>query len=334
MENRIYFDDAMNLYDKWPSPHLIISDGPYGLGLYKNELRHVHTLAEWYEPHIEAWTRYSNPATTLWLWNTEQGWANIHNMIVKHGWNYQETTVWNKGISHIAGRVNSKTTRKLPVVTEIAVRYTRKPEISFNNKTISLQQWLRNEWLRSGLPLSKANIACGVKNAATRKYLVQDDCWYFPPLSAIYKMAQYCHLHGMPTSKPYFLNDDINSGEWESMADAWNEKKSEHINIQQAVWNHVHGRTNIWDYPSLKGNERIKINGKNLHINQKPIELITRQILHSTHENHIVWEPFGGTGTACISAIRNQRNSYTAEIHNEYFQIIKNRFRSELKNND
>ena len=44
-----------------------------------------------------------------------------------------------------------------------------------------VQQWLRYEWQRAGLPLARANEACGVRNAATRKYLTQDWLWYWPP---------------------------------------------------------------------------------------------------------------------------------------------------------
>ena len=44
-----------------------------------------------------------------------------------------------------------------------------------------VQRWMRHEWQRSGLPLKRANEACGVRNAATRKYLTQDWLWYWPP---------------------------------------------------------------------------------------------------------------------------------------------------------
>ncbi|MYK91287.1 MAG: hypothetical protein F4026_03915 [Synechococcus sp. SB0669_bin_8] len=36
---------------------------------------------------------------------------------------------------------------------------------------------MRAEWRRTGLPLYRANEACGVKNAATRKYLTQPQFW-------------------------------------------------------------------------------------------------------------------------------------------------------------
>jgi hypothetical protein len=42
---------------------------------------------------------------------------------------------------------------------------------------MTVQRWMRAEWLRSGLPLYRANTACGVANAATRKHLTTDWLW-------------------------------------------------------------------------------------------------------------------------------------------------------------
>ncbi|RWX45928.1 hypothetical protein VT99_12453, partial [Candidatus Electrothrix marina] len=33
----VYLGDSLQLYKQWPSPTVIISDGPYGLGSYKGD---------------------------------------------------------------------------------------------------------------------------------------------------------------------------------------------------------------------------------------------------------------------------------------------------------
>ena len=38
-------------------------------------------LADWYRPHIEAWSKYATPTTTLWFWNSEIGWATVHSTV-------------------------------------------------------------------------------------------------------------------------------------------------------------------------------------------------------------------------------------------------------------
>ena len=41
-----------------------------------------------YEPHVAAWTGAASPATTVWLWNTEQGWARLDPVMRDHGWRH------------------------------------------------------------------------------------------------------------------------------------------------------------------------------------------------------------------------------------------------------
>jgi site-specific DNA-methyltransferase (adenine-specific) len=319
INNNIFFGDALDAYASWESPDLILSDGPYGLGLYPGEPKNVNLLKDWYKPHVEKWSELSKPSTTLWFWNTELGWANVHPLLNDNGWIYKETLTWNKGKSHIAGKVNSKTIRGLPVVTEIAVRYIRKPIIKADGINTDLKEWLRTEWLRSKLPLNKANEACGVKNVATRKYLTKDDLWYWPPIEAIQKMSDYCNKNGDIKGKPYFnLTQQDN---WMDLKKQWNDNIK--INLLRAKWNHQHGLTNVWDIPPLRNQERLKKkNGGSLHINQKPLEIIKKQIELSTCENDIIWEPFGGTGTVAFASKELGRKYYVSENNKEYYNII------------
>lgn len=186
--------DALDRYAYWQKPTVIISDGAYGVGGFPGDPPTSAGLAEWYAPHVAAWSRYSLPETTLWFWNTEIGWATVHPILELHGWEYRGLHVWDKSIAHIAGNVNSKTIRSFPVVTEVCVRYVRNVKLpTEDGQQLSLREWLRSEWLRTGLPLSKTNEACGVKNAATRKYFTQDHLWYFPPPEMMVKLADYAN---------------------------------------------------------------------------------------------------------------------------------------------
>jgi hypothetical protein len=124
---------------------------------------------------------------------------------------------------------------------------------------LSIKDWVRHEWLRSGLPMSKANDACGVANAATRKYLTQCHLWYFPPPEAIVRMAEYCNKHGRPTERPYFSLD----GHSPVTEEAWGKMR--------AKWTHTHGITNVWQEQAVHGRERIRTGVGYLHANQKPL---------------------------------------------------------------
>jgi site-specific DNA-methyltransferase (adenine-specific) len=181
-----------------------------------------------------------------------------------------------------------------------------------------MRQWLRHEWLRSGLPLSRTNEACGVKNAATRKYFTQDHLWYFPPPEMMERLAAYANRHGRPTDRPYFSLD----GQSAVTAERWSRMR--------AKWNHTHGVTNVWSEPAVRGSERLKNNkAKILHTNQKPVRLIERTILASSDPGDVVWEPFGGLCTAALAALWTGRRCYSAEVMANFYRLAAARLERE-----
>lgn len=310
--------DSLECYQEWPSPIVIISDGPYGINGYNGDLKTPVGLDKWYENHISQWSKKATPQTTLWFWNTEIGWAIVHPILEKYGWEYKACHVWNKGMSHVAGNTNTKTISHLPVVSEVCVQYVRRPEFKCGDSIQSMKDWLRSEWTRTGLPFSKTNEACGVVNAATRKYFTKCHLWYMPPSDMFEKIVDFANQHGNPEGKPYFSVDGIKSL---SRAD-WDKMKPKFYC--------PFGHTNVWTSPQLRGNERIKNGSKAVHLNQKPLEFIKRCIEMSSDKDDIVWDPFGGlftTATACYSL---NRQCYTSEITPEvYIEGVK-RFKASL----
>ncbi len=311
---QLYRGDALAFYEKWPAPTCIIADGPYGLGKFPGEPHSTDKLAEWYAPHVAAWSKFARPNATLWFWNSEIGWAKSHPVLELHGWEYEETVVWDKGIGHIAGNCNSKTIRGVPVVTEVAVRYSRRLKLVSNGKRLPIKAWIRSEWLRSGLPMNQANAACRVANAATRKYLTQCHLWYFPPGEAIERMALWCKERGRKTDVPYFSIDRVTNID----AQTWDSLRSK--------WNHSHGVTNVWQEPAVHGPERIKLAGASVvHANQKPLRLMEKQIVASTDPHDVIWEPFGGLCSASVASTLLSRSSYAAEVHDAFYLVAAKR---------
>ena len=316
---KIEFADSLSRYDSWQSPTVIISDGAYGLNLFPGDLPTSEGLPGWYAPHIAAWTKKALPETTLWIWGTEIGWATLHPVLDLYGWKYRALHVWDKGIGHIAGNVNSKTIRSFPVVTEVCAQYVRLAKVkNQDGELLEMKQWLRDEWTRSGLPLSKTNEACGVKNAATRKYFTQCHLWYFPPPEMMEKLAMFANEYGKPTEIPYFSLDGkraLTAQEWAKM---------------RAKWNHKHGITNVWNEPAVRGKERFKIDRqKSAHANQKPLKLIAQLIEASSEAGDVVWEPFGGLCSAAIAAFQTRRRCYSAEINQNYYSLAASRLQQE-----
>lgn len=298
--------DSLDHYDHWPAPTAIISDGGYGVLGFDGDTADHQGLPEWYEPHIRAWTEKATPQTTLWFWNSEVGWAAVHPILERHGWSYVNANVWNKGKGHIAGNVNTGRIRRFPVVTELCVQYVKEARIAGK----SLKEWLLAEWKRAGLPLREANAACGVSDAATRKYLDQSHVWYFPPPEMFQRLQEYANERGHALGRPYF---SIN-GETPLSASDWSRMR--------AKFNCPYGATNVWERPALRGAERLKVqNGRTAHLNQKPLDLMRLIIEASTDVGDVVWEPFGGLFSASIAARSLQRRSFAAEIDPAYFAL-------------
>lgn len=308
---RLSLGDSLNYYKHWNQPTVIISDGGYGLLGFEGDTSDYLGLPSWYEPHIAAWSKLALPSTTLWFWNSEIGWAVVHPILEKYGWRYVNCNIWNKGKGHIAGNVNTEKIRRFPVVTEVCVQYVREVKI----ENLTLKVWLRKEWKRSGLPLCKANIACGVVDAATRKYLTQGHLWYFPPPEMFEKLAKYANEYGKFEGRPYFSIDGkepITGIEWSKM---------------RSKFDCPYGFTNVWEQSPLRGDERIKSpQGKAVHLNQKPLDLLKLIINSSSSEGDTIWEPFGGLFSASLAANLLNRKAFACELDETYFFYGVKRF--------
>lgn len=318
-EVSVELGDALSFYGEWPSPTVIVADGPYGLGSFPGDPPTPTVLANWYEPHAEAWAQRALPETTLWFWGSEVGWAAVHPVLERHGFEYRALHVWNKGIGHVAGNVNSKTIRGFPVVTEVCARYVKRVRFEAEDGSeMHMKEWLRSEWRRAGLPLSKTNEACGVKNAATRKYFTQCHLWYFPPADMMERLVRYANEYGKPEGRPYFSLDgreSVTAKQWTRM---------------RAKWNHTHGVTNVWSEPAIRGSERLKnADAKCLHMNQKPLKIMERIVRASSDPGDVIWEPFGGLCSTAVAAIRTGRDCYAAEINPAFYELANARLEQE-----
>lgn len=311
---RVDHADTLTRYSAWPVPKAIVSDGGYGVLGFEGDTSDHLGLPEWYEPHVQAWSKHATAATTLWFWNSEIGWAAVHPVLERLGWRYVACNIWNKGKGHIAGNVNTKKIRRFPVVTEVCAHYVFEGRI----RGRQLKVWLLEEWKRTGLTVRRANDACGVKDAAVRKYLDQGHLWYYPPPDMFERMVAYANEYGRPEGRPYYSVDGVRP----MTADEWRGMRS--------TFNCPHGVTNVWDRNALHGGERISTaEGKAVHLNQKPLDLMSTIIEASTEVGDVVWEPFGGLFTGTVAARRLGRRARSCEVDATYFQFGVNRLRED-----
>lgn len=81
----------------------------------------------------------------------------------------------------------------------------------------------------------------------------------------------------------------------------------------------------IWVIPNVKSNHVEKTE----HPCQFPVELIERLVLSMTNEDDWVFDPFLGTGTSIIAAIRHQRRGAGAETVSQYIKLARDRIKQE-----
>ena len=82
----------------------------------------------------------------------------------------------------------------------------------------------------------------------------------------------------------------------------------------------------LWLIPNVKNNHVEKTE----HPCQFPVELIERLVLSMTNEDHWVLDPFLGTGTTIIAAIRHKRRGAGAETVMKYVHLARQRIKQEL----
>lgn len=79
----------------------------------------------------------------------------------------------------------------------------------------------------------------------------------------------------------------------------------------------------VWTFPTLAGrrfrSEKVK------HPTQKPLALCDRIILHFSSENDLVLVPFAGSGSECVSALKNSRRFIGFEINQHYVNLAERR---------
>lgn len=82
----------------------------------------------------------------------------------------------------------------------------------------------------------------------------------------------------------------------------------------------------VWVFPNVKSNHVEKTE----HPCQFPVELVERLVLALTRPDAWVFDPFLGTGTSIVAALRHGRRGMGAEILPKYVRIARERVELEL----
>lgn len=83
----------------------------------------------------------------------------------------------------------------------------------------------------------------------------------------------------------------------------------------------------VWTIAAPNSDE--KVFGK--HPTQKPLKLLERILIASTNENDIIFDPFAGSSTTGIAAIKHNRAFVGCEIEDDYISLSIKRLKHEIE---
>lgn len=70
------------------------------------------------------------------------------------------------------------------------------------------------------------------------------------------------------------------------------------------------------------------------HPTCKLVSMCENFIINSSQENQVILDPFMGSGTTCVAALKNNRKFIGFEILEEYFDIAKQRLLNEVNTHE
>lgn len=91
---------------------------------------------------------------------------------------------------------------------------------------------------------------------------------------------------------------------------------------------HPEGRLagDVWSFPVLAG-KRFQ-DERTAHPTQKPLSISNRIVKHFSNKGDLIFIPFAGSGSECVSSLSNQRNFIGTEINPDYVEIANERLTS------
>lgn len=157
---------------------------------------------------------------------------------------------------------------------------------------------------------------------------------YIKELYRILKDSTHCYIMTNDKNLLEYMNEITNAGFLITKLLIWNKKnviccqfymtsKEYIIFCRKGKAKAINkcGTKDILEIP----NKKTKIDGKNIHDTEKPIELMKTLIENSSKESDIVLDPFMGVGSTGIACKQLNRDFIGIELDKQYFDIAKER---------
>ena len=302
-----------------------ILDGPYGMGKAAwDRVPRGGSLLDLYREHLADVGQVCAPSASLYVWNTAEGWGELHPAILAAGWTFRSLITWDKGDGFMAGKCDVGALRTWYDLTEVCGFYQREAwapntsagqEIGYaagRDDRNWVRPWLAAEWSAAGLRMKDADRALGTNGMAGHYF--QASQWSLPTWDAFRRLAEHAAEHGPSRAVPYltlerFIGADGLAATYDHLRATYDHLRAEYDHLRaeyeaaRPPFTAPMGLGNVWRAPTVAGPERLRApDGSTLHPCQKPLAFAERMIRASTRPGDVVWVPFGGTLRELVAA--------------------------------
>ncbi len=297
--NKIILGDSVELLNKLESDsiHLILSDIPYGIGVEDWDVLHDNTNAAYLgsSPAQEkAGAVFKKRGKPL------NGWSEADRLIPKqyYDWCKSWASEWYR-ILKPGASVFIFAGRRLSHRCICALE-----DIGFTYKDMIA-------WDKIKAPHRAQRVSIVFDRRGDELSAKEWDGWRIGNLRPRFEPILWF-------TKPYKIGGTIASNILEKKVGAYNEK---------GLLQFVNSPDNIIAVQS-NGNDI------GLHPTQKPIKLMELLIEMTTTEGQIVCDPFSGSGTTLVAALKMKRQFIGYEINEGYYNIARDRIENEILNQE
>lgn len=255
-------------------------DGPFGMKKAKWDMMGIEGLADWYRPHLERLTGLMAPSSSVYLWNTAEGWARLDPEMRRLGWTFESLIIWYKPNGQAQ---KSASATGWPDVTEVCGMYTRHPDFA---------SIIRRERESRGMSTSDlAEKVVGSRSGAVRNWEAgtshpTEENWV-AMWRGLNEVGPLWVLPHCPRWSLQLMQTSRRATEAEIRAE---------YQMLRPPFQRTSDETNVWTHPQVAGPERLLgPDGQALHPCQKPLLFAERMVQASTRPGDRILVPFGGT---------------------------------------
>lgn len=310
--NKVYQGDCLEIFPSIPdkSVNLIIIDPPYNIGKDKwDKWKTVELYVEFMGEVFTECQRVLKDNGSFYFFHNDflqivelQNWLNKNSSFVFKSL----ITIDKKDNNYIKDLYGSQNHfRNYLNLAEYLLFYTFQDETGLTKiysdrfNFISIRNYMRSELDKTKLSKKEVNhvLCSAVSGGGMACHIFGDtDQWTLPTKEKYEKLQITGYFQ-----RPY----ESLRQEYESLRYTFNKKE---------------GLKNIWSY-AFREDKREN------HPTQKPLKLIQDIIKHSSNENDIVLDCFGGSGTTAIACMNTNRNYILIEKEPKYVEIANKRIK-------